>query len=65
MDDVSCDGTESRIQDCQHTNLHNCRHAEDVGVVCELNGPNGPNGTIGTGGHEGGHVGSGRIEIFT
>ena len=36
MDDVQCDGGESRLADCQFGGwgLHNCRHSEDVGVSC-------------------------------
>ena len=36
MDDVQCTGGESRLADCPFGGwgLHNCRHAEDVGVSC-------------------------------
>ena len=36
MDDVQCTGSESRLANCPFTGwgLHNCRHAEDVGVSC-------------------------------
>ncbi|XP_074615759.1 scavenger receptor cysteine-rich type 1 protein M160-like isoform X2 [Acropora palmata] len=38
IDDLRCDGTEKRIQDCVMHNggigKHNCRHTEDAGVKC-------------------------------
>ena len=34
LDDVACDGNESRLVDCQYTANHNCVHGEDVGVQC-------------------------------
>uniref|UniRef100_A0A672JR32 SRCR domain-containing protein n=1 Tax=Sinocyclocheilus grahami TaxID=75366 RepID=A0A672JR32_SINGR len=36
MDDVICSGSESSIFDCSKTKMgdHNCRHSEDVGVIC-------------------------------
>jgi hypothetical protein len=37
MDDVRCDGTESRLVDCIFPGwgIHsNCTHSEDVGVLC-------------------------------
>jgi hypothetical protein len=33
MEDVSCTGNESRLQDCK-TGMHNCSHEDDVGIVC-------------------------------
>ena len=36
LDGVWCHGTEDSIADCRHDGwgIHNCRHREDVGVVC-------------------------------
>ncbi|XP_011669130.2 deleted in malignant brain tumors 1 protein [Strongylocentrotus purpuratus] len=36
VDDLTCDGTEGRIQDCRKKQLgtHNCNHDEDIGVTC-------------------------------
>lgn len=34
MEDVNCDGTESRLTDCPANNYHDCTHAEDAGVIC-------------------------------
>ena len=36
LDDLTCDGTETRLADCDHPGVgnHNCGHFEDVGVIC-------------------------------
>ena len=36
LDDVNCNGRESSIFECSHRNFgeHDCKHYEDVGVVC-------------------------------
>ncbi|XP_011677589.2 sushi, von Willebrand factor type A, EGF and pentraxin domain-containing protein 1 [Strongylocentrotus purpuratus] len=34
MDDVECTGTETTLISCQYSTTHNCRHAEDVGIIC-------------------------------
>ena len=36
LDDVRCTGGEQSLLECNSTTLleHNCRHAEDAGVVC-------------------------------
>ena len=38
LDNVECLGTESILADCraEPIGVHNCIHAEDVGVACEL-----------------------------
>ena len=37
LDDLSCTGTETSLYNCSHNgvNIHNCRHTQDVGVVCQ------------------------------
>ncbi|KAK7089640.1 scavenger receptor cysteine-rich domain-containing protein DMBT1-like [Littorina saxatilis] len=34
MDDVSCRGTETSLNQCSFTSNHNCAHYEDVGIDC-------------------------------
>ena len=36
LDDVNCEGSEGRIEDCYHGswNAHNCGNSEAAGVVC-------------------------------
>jgi len=36
LENVRCNGTESRIADCQHNGwgIHSCAHSEDVAVSC-------------------------------
>ncbi|KXJ10129.1 Neurotrypsin, partial [Exaiptasia diaphana] len=38
LDDVTCNGNETRIQDCSRYGglwgNHNCAHSEDVGIIC-------------------------------
>ena len=38
MDDVECTGTETTLISCQYSTTHNCRHAEDVGIICNQPG---------------------------
>ena len=40
LDNVNCNGSESRLIDCQHNGLsyHNCGHHKDAGVTCEERG---------------------------
>ena len=37
LDNVNCNGLESRLIDCQHNGIgnHNCDHRKDAGVICE------------------------------
>lgn len=34
LDDVNCNGTESRLVDCMYPSTHDCIHSEDAGVTC-------------------------------
>ena len=36
LDDVQCDGSESRLANCSHrgVGVHNCLPSEDAGVIC-------------------------------
>ena len=38
LDDVACNGSESRLIDCSHAGIgvENCVHSEDVGIVCTI-----------------------------
>ncbi|XP_047427793.1 uncharacterized protein LOC124997828 [Mugil cephalus] len=38
LDDVACSGSETSINQCGHRGFgsHNCRHGEDVGVICDV-----------------------------
>ena len=40
LDNVNCNGSESRLMDCPHNGLenHNCGHHKDAGVTCEERG---------------------------
>lgn len=31
---MNCNGTESKLTDCQASHVHNCQHYEDAGVTC-------------------------------
>ena len=36
LDDVQCSGSETNILQCERNDFgsHNCRHSEDVGLIC-------------------------------
>ena len=34
MDEVACNGFETRLVSCTHISSHNCAHAEDASVRC-------------------------------
>ena len=34
LDDVECDSSETTLLQCRHVTVHNCRHSEDAGVIC-------------------------------
>lgn len=40
LDDVTCSGNETKLMNCRHNGWegHNCRHYEDVAVVCRMEG---------------------------
>ncbi len=38
MDDINCNGTERKLQDCRFSINHNCQHLEDAGVRCQGKG---------------------------
>ena len=40
LDNVNCNGSESRLIECQHNGLgiHNCGHHKDAGVICRERG---------------------------
>lgn len=37
LDDLACNGSESRLVDCMASATHNCIHSEDAGVTCVPN----------------------------
>jgi hypothetical protein len=71
MDDVYCQGYESRLFDCQHTQYHNCADWEGVGLTCHGESPAAASSSSGSeDGEEGGlriNDGQieGRLEIFS
>ncbi|XP_029107709.1 antigen WC1.1-like [Scleropages formosus] len=57
MDDVSCQGSESTLKDCEHERQSDCSHIEDVGIICSGNRRTPIRLVQGT------HLCSGRVEI--
>ncbi|XP_071842148.1 uncharacterized protein [Apostichopus japonicus] len=60
MDDVECTGGESNLLSCGHTEIDNCGHGEDAGVVCSTVLP-GDEGAVRL---SGGNETAGRVEIY-
>ena len=44
LDDVNCNGNESRLENCPHAGIgnNNCGHSEDAGVRCQFATPTTP-----------------------
>jgi len=67
LDEVACNGQESRIQDCSHNGwgVHNCDHGEDVGLTCEVQPTNAqPIATVRLVGDGSDSGVQGRLEVF-
>ncbi|KAL9988042.1 hypothetical protein ACROYT_G002440 [Oculina patagonica] len=64
LDDVHCVGDELSIAECRHGGWgsHNCRHSEDVGVVCKYTPVTAPGQKLRLA--DGIRGGEGRVEIF-
>jgi hypothetical protein len=39
MDDMGCAGGEAGLGQCNYTADHNCKHSDDVGIVCSAGKP--------------------------
>lgn len=64
LDDVHCVGNENSIAECRHGGWgkHNCRHSEDVGVVCKHAPLSTPDQMVRLA--DGGRESEGRVEVF-
>ncbi|CAC5402552.1 Neurotrypsin [Mytilus coruscus] len=63
LDDVNCNGSESKLLDCpSNDGKHNCNHGEDIGIHCFLSCSTENNSDINLFG--GKHENEGRLEIF-
>eukprot|EP00040_Diaphanoeca_grandis_P034351 m.212758 g.212758 ORF g.212758 m.212758 type:complete len:2119 (-) comp33134_c2_seq2:132-6488(-) len=64
LDEVACDGDEPTLLLCGNDGVgqHNCKHAEDAGVICSDLRLSDPNSKTDAGGHV---ISSGIVEVFT
>jgi hypothetical protein len=67
LDDIACNAASQRIDECGNRGgwgSHNCRHHEDVGVECAVEGPINTDGVEGSIRLADGSATRGRLEIF-
>ena len=34
LDQIHCNGGESRLSECSSTDIHMCSHENDIGIIC-------------------------------